>query len=79
MAVRALRFAPFRSPGSRMPSRERAVELVGERGERGTHRQNWARLCSPVSRSQGRELAAGIVSCRDECTQRQYKAWYRPR
>ena len=34
-AVRALRFAPVRSPGFRMPCRERAVELVGGRGMRG--------------------------------------------
>ena len=35
MAARALRFAPVRSPGSRMPCRERAVELAGGRGRAG--------------------------------------------
>ena len=47
-ATRALRSAPVRSTGSRMPCRERAVELVAGR-EPGTHRQNWAGLCAPAS------------------------------
>ena len=45
----ALRFAPIRSSGFRMPRRERAVELVGGRDAQGTERG----LCAPRMQESG--------------------------
>ena len=80
-AACALRFAPVRSSGFRMPCRERAVELVGGGGRTGdrewgacaprrsrTTQASWA--CdgsNPVRPAQNRELAAtAVASCRQQ-------------